>query len=620
MSIPHLEYPWRREAADILNAGSARTIVLTGNVEDLFWLPPTLSQDSEFGRYVPIADNLRAHWGKPESVVLLTYSLNGPIRFARESDREAMRTDWVKQQTGLSADDLAIRRMLSHGEEAKKLAASGPEFDEYLTRVMGKPAVALTLLAEMCKVSRAAVQGDALYGRRLVILIERADTIIPEGQITSLNEADRHRVMICQSWFSDPEFLHAQDSVVLIAESAASVNHRVVKLPQVLRVAIPSPNTEARSHFITWFNRNQEEGNKIKLWGTQAELSELSAGLTIHALRQMLMGNVYDGQILDPSHVLSRVEAYIISQLGEGVVKFKKPAHRLKDVVGATDLVVFLTTKILPRIKAGGKKAISGFGVSGPIGGGKSFIFEAFAAELGMVVLELGNLRSKWFGETDIMLERLYRVLTSLDRAMPFVDEADTVFGGVGADTHETERRLTGEFQKWMSDPKLRGKVVWCLMTARIQDLSPDMRRPGRAGDLIIPVLDAVGADRDAFILWAIKPVLPEIAMHGEPWKALCAATEGYSAADFGSLRADLTAAADEDGLTVEEVIGLIEDRLPSDIEDTRRYQTLQALVNCTVKALLPGGTEMTKAEAKALKVKWMAEIRQMELDGRAPR
>ena len=36
----------------------------------------------------------------------------------------------------------------------------------------------------------------------------------------------------------------------------------------------------------------------------------------------------------------------------------------------------------------------------------------------------------------------------------------------------------------------LRGRVLWLLMTARIHLLSPDIRRPGRVGDLIIPILD----------------------------------------------------------------------------------------------------------------------------------
>ena len=164
--------------------------------------------------------------------------------------------------------------------------------------------------------------------------------------------------------------------------------------------------------------------------------------------------------------------------------------------------------EILPRFQSSGPDALPGAAVSGPIGSGKTFIFEALAAELDMVVLTLKNIRSKWYGQTDVIFERLRRVLNALDKAMIFMDEADTQMGSVGPETHDTERRLTGKIQAMMSDPAMRGRIVWLLMTARIHLLSPDLRRPGRVGDLIIPVLDPQGEDRMEFINWMISPVL----------------------------------------------------------------------------------------------------------------
>ena len=90
-----------------------------------------------------------------------------------------------------------------------------------------------------------------------------------------------------------------------------------------------------------------------------------------------------------------------------------------------------------------------------------------------------------------------------------------------------------------MSDPALRGRVVWLLITARIHLLSPDIRRPGRAGDLIIPILDPEGPDRREFIAWTVNGFL-------EPTEAvldqLDQLTQGYSAAAFASLRQHLKA------------------------------------------------------------------------------
>src|SRR6185436_17240153 len=182
--------------------------------------------------------------------------------------------------------------------------------------------------------------------------------------------------------------------------------------------------------------------------------------------------------------------------------------HSFNDIVGFKRLKEFLKTELLPRMAANGSEAIAGAAVCGPIGGGKTFIFEALAAELDMVVLVLKNIRSQWFGQTDVIFERLRRVLNALAKVLIFIDEADTQFGGVGADTHETERRLTGKLQAMMSDPQLRGRVIWLLVTARIHLLSPDLRRPGRVGDLIIPTLDPEGVDRDAFVAWTVKGVL----------------------------------------------------------------------------------------------------------------
>ena len=89
-----------------------------------------------------------------------------------------------------------------------------------------------------------------------------------------------------------------------------------------------------------------------------------------------------------------------------------------------------------------------------------------------------------------------------------------------------------------MSDSQLRGKVVWLLMTARIHLLSADIRRPGRVGDLIIPVLDPEGDDRREFLLWVLEATgLPAEERIVEQLDAL---TAGYSAAAFASLRSQL--------------------------------------------------------------------------------
>jgi SpoVK/Ycf46/Vps4 family AAA+-type ATPase len=309
---------------------------------------------------------------------------------------------------------------------------------------------------------------------------------------------------------------------------------------------------------------------------------------------------------------VAKVEQFIQSQLGEDIVEFKKPTHRLEDCVGFSGLKTFLREEFMPRLAATGPEALPGAAVCGPIGGGKTFLFEAVAAELDMVVLVLKNIRSQWFGQTDVIFERLRRVLLALAKVIIFVDEADTQFGGVGSDTHETERRLTGKLQAMMSDSTLRGRVAWLLITARIHQLSPDIRRPGRVGDLIIPILDPEGKDREEFLRWTLKGSAPE-QLTPEQLQQLSQATQKFSTAGFAALRSELKAKAKQNqgSLTLEQVLAVVTDLLPPAIEETRRYQTLQALVNCTRRSLLP---EPNVREEQ--RQEWAAELRLLEAKG----
>jgi SpoVK/Ycf46/Vps4 family AAA+-type ATPase len=376
-------------------------------------------------------------------------------------------------------------------------------------------------------------------------------------------------------------------------------------------VAVPAPDEACRLHFIDWYRASLAAGMSLQLWGSDAELARATAGLSIHALLQLLKGAVHQRTALTQAEVIDKVAAYIESQLGEDMVEFKKPGHSLDDVVGFTRLKTFLREELMPRFNATGEDALSGAAVGGAIGSGKTFIFEAVAAEMDMPVLVLKNIRSQWYGQTDVLFERLRRVLEALSKVLIFVDEADTQFGGVGPDEQATERRLTGKIQAMMSDTKLRGRVTWLLMTARIHLLSPDIRRPGRAGDLIIPVLDPEGEDCAAFIRWMVKPVLGE-TVDDATMTALEAATQGFAAANFSAMRAELKAKHRLSGpLDLERTLAAIRDHLPPPIEDTRRYQTLQALVNCTRRSLLPDPNVTDEERAT-----WTTEIAMLEARG----
>ena len=606
----------------LINSGTSRSLVLSGNIHDLFFIREENNTD-----YIPLVPFLSRSWDIP-GFILIVYELNGPIRFAQESEREKVK-EAFNLWRGTPEADLDINATAGTSRSSRLGGASlGPldaatkpsdaSFTQYMNDAIGSPTLALEVLRQFCLLSRSTnAQGEKLLPEKLIILIEATDMLLPEGEIRSLSLPDRHRVSIVQDWISDSNFMNGNDTVVFIAESPSLVNSRIIRLPQVVTVEIPAPGMAERQHFISWFNNTPKLIEKpLNLWGSQAQLAMLTAGLSLQALRQMLLSACYSGEKLQPEDVIEKVSEFIQAQLGEDVVEFKKPAHSLKDIVGNQKLVDFLKTQLIPRITSTGPDAIPGMSVCGPIGSGKTFIFEGLAGELDIPVLVLKNIRSMWFGQTDVIFERLRRLLMALVKVLIFVDEADTQFGGVGRDAHSTERRLTGKIQAMMSDPQLRGNITWLLMTARIYNLSPDLRREGRVGDIVVPVLDPSGDDREAFLRWTLAKVfrgsLPDDAV-----ERLLKVTEDYSAASFASLRSDLEAASllkknseTTDKLTLDEIVAVAEDRILPNIGPIRQYQTLQALLNCTRKSLLPGDYSPEIRES------WVKQIAQLEATG----
>jgi AAA+ superfamily predicted ATPase len=539
--------------AKIINNGKSRSVLLTGNINDLFF---------DGKECVPLVDYLAtkcqiAATETNRGVTVVVYEINRAVRVVNNEDELRNAFNEFK---GINP-----RRQVTSLARQKETAPNPNDFDTLIGQTVENPTLAMEFLRQLALVGRKMkLKND------LVIVIEAADFLLPVGQTATLGWADRRRIAVVQDWLSDPKFMNGHDSVIFMAETRGLINSSIAQLPQLLEVQISSPNVEERRQFRTTVFPNLKTLDRI---------DEMTAGLSLHGYRQLLC----DGEGITVADVVDKVAEFITSQIGEDVVEFKKPNHRLDDVVGFRQIKKFLRDEFIPRIKAGGDEALAGAAIGGPIGGGKTFIMEAAVTELDMPVMVLKNLRSQWFGQTDVTFERIRRVAEALDRLAIFVDEADTQFGGVGADTHETERRLTGKIQAMMSDPRLKGKIVWLLMTARINLLSADIRRPGRVGDLIIPILDPEGEDQKDFIHWMMKPV--GIDLNEGEMQKLVEVTKDYSAASYASLRSRLKAKKVK---TYQDALAVLDDMIDPNIGDTRRYQTLQALVNCTRRSLLP--------------------------------
>ena len=591
-------YLWYDELKRKSLARVAKSFILTGDVRDYFLLPGEEKEDDE---YVRLADFLIAKWTHPE-IVVVHYTAKRRMRFIGKDDEETIKRKVREAWSKVEGDRVE-------------------DFDNFLRKTQDNPAVALELMNQICMVARSKdSRGKPLLSENFIMLIEGVDFILPHAQMSRFTTLHERCITICEEWFSDPDFMNGRDTVVFITESRSQLHDKIQRLIQLYEIQVPSPDAQAREHYIRWFDAEQPAENKIKLDTTIEKLVALTAGLTLLDLRQLLHDCCFDEKVLSAEDVIRKVERFIEQQVGEGVVECKHPSHRLSDIVGNTDLRKFLGEELIPRLDSGREIAVSGITVCGPIGSGKTYIFEAVAAELGMVVLVLKNLRSKWFGETDIIFERLQRIVGSLDKVLIFVDEADTQFGQLSEGAHETEQRLTGKIQAMMSDPMLRGKVYWLLMTARVHRLSPDILREGRCGAYIIPVLDPVGKDLSDFLDWALAPATDNALSEDDKFNLLEQIAKmkgGYSADNFASMRARLKAARrrnNNEPLTLAQIKEVLANYLRLDQSAVRTLQDLLAKVHCTWLPLIAPYIDGNLVETA--KETWWTEIRDMNRVG----
>ena len=307
-------YAFYRRLARIFNSGQSRCVMLHGNINDLFW---------DGADYVPLIGYVQEKTGV-SGLIRLVYELTGPIR-VDPAHYDRLRDAWISWKTGMEPDSLNLRDLK---RRENVLEQRRNEYEALIRGSIGNATQALEFLRQLTICSRTTLREN------LLIIIEAADMLLPAGRgdVATLNDAQLRRISIVPDWFGDPQFVAGGDSVCLIAESRSEVHPRIARLPQLLAVDVPAPSTEHRRHYIEHFR--SVAPTPARLWSTPDSLAEFSAGLSIHALRQLLVEAAYSDRAMEPSDVVLMVEHFIQSQLGEDVVEFKKPAHALEQVVG----------------------------------------------------------------------------------------------------------------------------------------------------------------------------------------------------------------------------------------------------------------------------------------------
>lgn len=452
---------WATELARAWNSGAHSLFILHGNIHDLFAVSRT--DHVTLGAYL----RRRLFPGRPQ---ILQYDLGAGLTFATPG----MQTQFFEW--------LAIYDEVEH----TAFHRDGPPraFNQLLP-----------LLRRFFQ-RMAEETGPA---RGLTLIVNFPEKLVPAADEAQAGPDERIALVTLLTWAASTELRHGDIGIVLVTETISELHADLLQNPHVARVRIDLPTLAERQAFVSSgrFDR-ATDGRTLANQSDLAadDLARRTAGLPLLRIEQLLATALRNDERITAAAVSAGKRRLIEEYCGD-LVTFKDPKPgRSLDLV-ATHAAAKGRLRELAQLIRDGHHAVveRGVLVPGRIGVGKSFLIDCFASECGLPVLELGQFRSKWVGETERQQARILLTIRALGPVIVVVDEADAVFGNRSADGDSgVSSRVFAAFAAHLGDSSLRGRELWIAMTSRPDLMAIDLKRQGRFG-LCVPLFPAQTAD-----------------------------------------------------------------------------------------------------------------------------
>jgi AAA+ superfamily predicted ATPase len=335
--------------------------------------------------------------------------------------------------------------------------------------------------------------------RGVTLIIDFPEKIVPACEEASMSQDERMALVSLLKWASSPDVRRLDVGVVLVTETAAELHADLLQNPHVAQVRIDLPNAADRLRYLqSGCVETLTAGRVLADWSDLSleDLAGRTAGLSLLRIQHLLAGAVRNGIRVSFEQVASSKKR-LIEEYCQGLVRFKdpKPGFNLDSV--ATHTAAKKKLRELAWLIKNNKTDVLERGVllPGRVGVGKSFLIDCFASDCGLPVLEMGDFRSKWVGDTERQQTRILMTIRALGPLVVVVDEADAIFGTRQAEGDSgVSGRVFAAFAAHIGDSSLRGRELWVAMTSRPDLLAIDMKRQGRFG-LCIPLFPAQGPE-----------------------------------------------------------------------------------------------------------------------------
>jgi AAA+ superfamily predicted ATPase len=351
----------------------------------------------------------------------------------------------------------------------------------------------------------------------VTLIIDFPEKVVPASEEAGASLDERMALVTLLKWAASPEMRQLDVGIVLVTESAAELHSDLLQNPHVAQVRVDLPDTEERLRFLQsgWAER-VADGKPVGDWSDLSanDLAVRTAGLNLLRVQHLLAEAIRNGTRVTAENVAASKKR-LIEEFCQGLVRFKDPKPGVTlDVVAVHHAAKKKLRELAWLIKNGKTDVLErGILVPGRVGVGKTFLIDCFASECGLPVMEVGEFRSKWVGDTERQQMRILMTVRALGPVVVVVDEADAVFGGRegGGDDSGVSSRVFAAFAAHIGDSSLRGRELWVAMTSRPDLLAIDMKRQGRFG-LCVPLFPAQGPD-DVLEIFTVLARIKKIAL-----------------------------------------------------------------------------------------------------------
>jgi transitional endoplasmic reticulum ATPase len=617
-------------------------VVATAGQQRVDNMPPGVQQFLRAPAYALQEIRLAVIATTPKGVVHVDENTEIELRPEYEEPKEARRADVTYDDIGGMAGTIdQLREMvelpLRYPELFQRLGVDPPKG----VLLYGPPGTGKTRLARAVANESAAefflINGPEIMGsaygeseQRLrqvfeeaqkaspsIVFIDEIDSIAPKrGQVSG--EAEKRLVAQLLTLMDG---LEARANVVVIAAT-----NRPEAIDEALRrpgrfdreIVVGVPDERGRREILAIHTRGMPLGDKVDLdelasttYGfVGADLAALAREAAIEAVRKIMPKlNLSDGtippEVLDELAVtredfldaLKRVQPSAMRE-----VMVEAPKVRWDDVGGLDGAQarlkegVELPLKDPDAFRRLGIRPAKGFLLYGPPGTGKTLLAKAVAreAKANFIATKSSDLLSKWYGESEQQIARLFSRARQVAPCVLFIDELDSLVPtrGSGMGEPQVTERVVNTILAEMDGLEELQSVVVIGATNRPNLIDPALLRPGRFDELIyVGLPDAPGRERILKIQTAKMPLASDVDL-----ERLAARAERFTGADLEDLvrRAGLIAL--RQSLSIEQVTmahfeeALIDSRASVTPDMERDYQQIAAQLKQDAAALQPIG------------------------------